>query len=148
MMDDPERFGKLLLELAGRLLEGAPAADDEEEPAEAEDEDDEDDVAAPAPSGAGKAARTDELRDALKLVFMLIAAVYRDALALASGAPGDAALLPVAARAAATLAQQDAPAVLERAVQAVVEAEIMLDRNVAPALTCERLAIALTGALV
>lgn len=145
---DPERFAKGLIEIAGRLAEpdagAATAAEETDDDSESNAEDDDRDAAA----GGTKAVRTDELRDGLKLTFLIVAAAYRDALVLCNGGSPERALLPAAPRLAETLARRDPAALLERAIQAVAEAETMLDRNVAPQLTCERLAVALGGAFV
>jgi DNA polymerase-3 subunit delta' len=143
--DDPEHFGKLLLETAGKLIERpAGTAEAADEDADADDDDAEE---TESPAGGSKVKNTDELREALRLVFMLIAAACRDALALRSGGSADGALLPVNRRLAADLARHDSPDQLDRAVHATAEAERMLDRNVAPALTCEWLSVALGGAV-
>ncbi len=86
---------------------------------------------------------TDMLRDALKLLYVLAAALYRDALVTRHARPELRAAPPQPAfdqRAAALPTDR-----LEAAVRAAAEAERMLDRNVAPPLVCEYLAVALLG---
>ncbi len=139
---DVEAFGKGLVALATELAKQAAPADDDEEDEDDEDDDDEEEDRKPR----SKAVRTDALRDALKLVFLLIAALHRDALVVAGGAP-------VLGRLAAQRARVDdlvgrwSLDQLERDIHAVSEAEHMLDRNVAPQLVCERLAVSLRGEL-
>lgn len=127
---DPEAFAKSLIELATELAERARQASEDVVEPEAEEEDD-------APPSAGKAVPTDELRDALKVVFLLIGALYRDALVAQAGLPAlrSQRVTPVT------------PDHAERCLRAIREAEYMLDRNVAPQLVGERLAVALLGEL-
>jgi DNA polymerase III delta' subunit len=142
---DPEAFAKRLLETAttlARAARGDSAADDEGEAAGAGDEDD-DERDAPR---SGKTVPTDELRDGLKLVFLLIGALYRDALLVRAGS-SLAALLPQHARFVAEVAARTSATGCEAALDALAEAERMLDRNVAPQLVGERLAVALLGEL-
>ncbi|MCA9244340.1 MAG: DNA polymerase III subunit [Phycisphaerales bacterium] len=122
----PEAFGKQVIEAATALA--ARASVDK-------DDDDEDEPADPEPGKARKKAKappktveTDALRDGLKLAFMLIGAALRDRLAEQ-----------------ASKADAEADTRLAEGIEAVFDAERMLDRNVAPQLACERLAIALEG---
>lgn len=125
----PEAFAKALIEQATALAQAGG------EPDEGEPE--------PARARAARTIETDQLRDALKLVLMLVAAVLRDALRVNAG--GQVALaLPAASAAARRLAQGAATDIALR-IDAIATAEQMLDRNVAPPLACERLAIALMG---
>ena len=140
---NPEAFGKRMLEIAQTLAaRAAETAEDEESPAE---------TGAPAEgrsSGRGRAkapARsidTDRLRAALKLVFMLIAAICRDALVRSATGSQAGCLLLADVAAAETIARHDAEWIAQR-IRSVADAELMLDRNVAPQLVCERLAVAL-----
>lgn len=161
---DIEGFGKAVLELADAL--GARAVEEERaEETAGEDSDprkggkkgraergaapvapdadaDED---APADGGREREASADALRDGLKLVFALIGALYRDALAAGVGA--DARFRGVPKHNALTegLARRLSPDQLEAAIRALARAEAMLEQNVAPQLACERLAAALSG---
>jgi DNA polymerase-3 subunit delta' len=130
---DPEAFAKGLIELATELAERArQSTGDRAEPETGGDDDD-------ASRAAGKVP-TDELREALKLVFLLIGAHYRDALVARAGLPAlHPPLQPIAADAT--------PERLEQSLRAIREAEYMLDRNVAPQLVGERLGVALLGEL-
>lgn len=143
---DPETFGKTLVTLATELARRAqpePADDADMEEDDDEDEDvDEDDE---TPSKSSRTVPTDALRDAYKLVLLLIGATYRDALLIQTGAPA-LCVLPQATR-AETLAREASPALLDQCILAISEAEVMLDRNVAPQLVGERLAVALLGEL-
>ena len=154
---DPEAFGKSLIELAtdlaGKLANG-PAGRalrsqisdfesqrrEDRDPGPAADADDE----ADSRKSTGKAASTDELREALKLVFVLIAALIREALVVKTGA---AALcnIPQQRQRVEAIAAAASLDCLDVRIRAVSEAEQMLDRNVAPQLVCERLAVALLG---
>jgi DNA polymerase-3 subunit delta' len=129
---NPEAFSKSLIELATELATRArQPGDDEEEPGGDEDDD--------TPRSAGKMP-TDELREAFKLVLLLIGAHYRDALLAQAGLPAlHPPVQPVAADAESERIAQS--------VRALREAEYMLDRNVAPQLVGERLAVALLGEL-
>jgi len=135
---DVEMFGKTLVELATQLAERGRRADREEaddlEPTEAED----------TGSVSGSTVPTDELRDALKLVLALVAALQREALINRLGAAEVSHLHRLRRRAAAIAAAVSALRI-ENGVQAVVEAERMLDANVSPQLVCERLGVALLG---
>lgn len=141
---DPETFGKTLVALATELaMRAQPEPTDEAdmEDDEDEDEDEDDDT----PSKSSRKVPTDVLRDAYKLVLLLIGATYRDALLIQSGAAA-LRVLPQATR-AETLAREASPALLDQCILAIGEAEVMLDRNVAPQLVGERLAVALLGEL-
>ena len=142
---DVEAFGKSLVALATELAKrAAPAVDEYEE--DEEDDVDEDDDEEEQRKPRRKAVPTDAVRDALKLLLLLIAALHRDALVVAGGAP---ALRQLAAQRACIddLAGRWPLAQLDRDIHAVSEAEHMLDRNVAPQLVCERLGVALRGEL-
>lgn len=141
---DLETFGKTLVALATELaMRAQPEPTDEAdmEDDEDEDEDEDDDT----PSKSSRKVPTDVLRDAYKLVLLLIGATYRDALLIQSGAAA-LRVLPQATR-AETLAREASPALLDQCILAIGEAEVMLDRNVAPQLVGERLAVALLGEL-
>ncbi len=164
VLDEPEGFGKNMIELAGGVTErlratlrdpdgaaargraesgdnaGAPAAAGDD----FQDEEDDDD-GAEAGASASKSAKkipTDELRDALKLLLALGAAIYRDALVSAGGAE----MLRIAARQTARLSSTNLDD-LDAGIRAFADAERLLDRNVAPQLTLERLAIQLRHGL-
>ncbi len=140
---DVEAFGQALIEtattLAGRALRGAESEELEEVGQTAED--DEDTGSKPG----GKAVPTDALRDALKLVLMLVATLYRDALVAQAGTGGLRLLpeQPLIDRLAAETSLDR----LEASITAINDAERMLDRNVAPQLVGEHLAVALLGEL-
>ena len=153
---NPELFGRRLVEIATGLARAAREIDKDEqiadELAEVDEERDEDgdELAEENDDGASKrtsrAMQTAELRDALKLVFLLVAAVYRDALVVQTGA-AELRRLPQPQAYVDELAAQTTPDRLETGLLAVNEAERNLDRNVAPQLTCERLAVAMLGEL-
>jgi len=135
--DAPETFGQRLLEIAGnlaaRLKQSADLALEEE-------------TEGPPERFSPQSVATDELRDALKLVLLLVAALYRDALLQASGAPQLCLVggrVELTERLAATSSYQPP----EAAIRAVQQAEQMLDRNVSPQLVGEYLAAALLGQL-
>lgn len=141
---NPEAFGKVLVDAAAVLAARATGPQD----ADAADEEAEDDEEA----GEGSGGRTrsvppHEFRDALRLVFLLIAGVYRDALLAAVEADARLLRMPNQGEVVRKLVGRSSVAGLETAIQAVAEAETMLERNVNPALVCERLAIALAGEL-
>jgi len=143
----PQDFAATLVEIANGLATRAVEllGDDADEGAVPENSED---SAGPTVSKAtGKTIPTDDFRDALKLVLMLIAAVYRDALVVQTRLAERLRHLPpeldVVERLAADLSMEQ----LETCIKAAAEAEWMLDRNVAPKLACERLAIALSGEL-
>ncbi len=135
---DPEAFAKGLIELATALAERArPGADDDAE----EEPDEEDD----APRSAGRRVPTDELREALKLALLLVGACCRDALLTRFGVAAPASTSRL--RRVPALVAEASFDRLEAGLRAVREAEYMLDRNVAPQLVGERLAVALLGEL-
>ncbi|MBN2447018.1 MAG: DNA polymerase III subunit delta' [Phycisphaerae bacterium] len=113
--------------LAGRMLavEANGDADEDESPTKS----------------SSRGIPTDTQRAALKLVLMLVAAVYREALLtrVATAQRHLPTLNNVATRLAATL-DDDTCAT---AIQAVAQTEQLIDRNVAAQLAAERLAIAL-----
>lgn len=136
---DPESFGKALVEtatgLATRSMEAygqAAAADSEEQGG--------------TRNPAARTVPTDELRDALKLVLLLIAALHRDALVVRTGAEA-LRNVPAQQRRVDHLAAENPLDHLDACLNAVSDAERMLDRNVAPQLACEHLAVALMGEL-
>lgn len=131
---DPEAFGKGLVECATGLAEHAIGRS----AVQAEDVDDE-------LNEGGKKGEvgTDALRDALKLVLALVASLLREALLVRVDAPRLANRRLTAA--AQRLAAGRGEASLTSGIAAVAQAEWMLDRNVAPALVGERLAVALLG---
>jgi DNA polymerase-3 subunit delta' len=142
---DVEGFGKGLVEtaeaLAARLPHRGDAALAEEETEEPETESDD---RAAASEDSARAVATDELREALKLVLMLIANVSREQLLHAAAGVDSVRKLAAGLTAGAS----PPPAArtneeLEEAVRATARAEWMLDRNVAPQLVCERLGIAI-----
>jgi DNA polymerase-3 subunit delta' len=135
---DPEAFANRLVELASKLALRSTEVG-EEGPDEPDTRDQEDTL-----SSAGKAVPTDELRDALKLVLLLMGAIHRDALVARTGA-APLRQVPQEQPRVNRLAAEVLPERLEACLQAVREAEYMLDRNVAPQLACERLAVALLG---
>jgi DNA polymerase III subunit delta' len=147
-----EGFAKTLAEIATTLAKrarklSAAATDEDEELDDADDVEDEDeeDGADRSRRSSAKTVPTDELRDALKLILLLIAALYRDALLASTGAAAPR-FVPRAAAATADLAAY-APEQLDVALRGVNEAERMLDRNVAPQMVGEHLAVALLGEL-
>jgi hypothetical protein len=135
---DPEPFGKRLVEIAeelgGRLSGDADA--DEANGADA-------DADEGGGRGRSREVATDVLRDAFKLILLLIAAAYRDALLVRVGAAAELRLLTTEAQATAQLAARGSAESCQEAVRAVAAAEEMLDRNVAPQLVAEHLAVAL-----
>ncbi len=133
---DPEAFGQALVQAATTLAGRSLRLSDEDEP----DAPIDDNAKAP------KTVPTDELRDALKLVFMLVAAFHRDALVVKTGVQALRGLSQQRAR-VDQLAAEASLDHLDVCIGAVSEAERMLDRNVAPQLVCERLAVALAGEL-
>ncbi len=127
---DPEGFARDIVDAATALA--VPGADAEADPEEAG-----------AKAGARKAA-TDELRDALKIVLVVLAGLFRDALVLRAGANVAPYVPPLRARTERWAAERSADE-LEAAIRAVAHAEQLLDRNVAPQLAGEWLAVALRG---
>jgi len=85
----------------------------------------------------------DALREAVKRVLMLIAAFYRDALVVRVGAESRCHLSGHRQHVQKLSGQTGGR--LEDSLRAIVQAEQMLDRNVAPQLACEWLAAALCG---
>jgi DNA polymerase-3 subunit delta' len=132
---NPEAFGKGLVELATELAGRVRA----EEAADNED-------GGETKSTGGKSVGTDALRAGLKLVFLLVATLYRDALVVATGAPA-LRHLPGQTGRVDRLAHGTPLERLESGIHAISEAERNLDRNVAPQLVCERLAVGLLGEL-
>jgi hypothetical protein len=153
------RFSQELIEsgtaLAARLAQADSQQEHHVEGEDAEDSGasegggdeiiDEEAVAVSGRRGRASALGTSELRDALKLVLMLVAAVYRDALLLNVGGP---AALHLAAQRPLTesISQRASAAHLHTCIRAVAHAERMLVRNVTPALVGEFLGAALVGA--
>ncbi len=129
---NPEQFAKALLEIAEELalrdLELSGSEDEE---------------------GAASRARakvdTDQMRQALKLTLMLIAAVCRDALVRCETSAAQRCLLPPDLPAPQRLARQPGTHLAD-CIAAVADTERLLDRNVAPQLACERLAALLSPA--
>ncbi|MCC6361043.1 MAG: DNA polymerase III subunit delta' [Phycisphaerales bacterium] len=163
----PEAFGKRMIELAtdvsrrvialereeadrlpgtAAVRELEAAADAAEEEAEQDDDEEDEEDAGP------KKVATDKLRDALKLVLSMLSAFYRDVLvdsALRSCGTRivdeSLRMLPAKAAESARLAQELDPQRIDAAIRAIAECERMIDRNVAPQLACEHLAIASAG---
>lgn len=135
---DVEAFGAGLVELAtGLAAQSLRVIGEDETALETDDESD-------IPKSSGKSIPTDQLRDGLKLVLMLVAGLHRDALVVKS----DAAALrnvPQQQRRVDRLAERSSLDHLDACIRAVSEAERTLDRNVAPQLVCEHLAVALLG---
>jgi DNA polymerase-3 subunit delta' len=144
LAENPEAFGKTLLEIAGELA--IRTIDDTGNFADEQPNDEENGEAVRSKTRSG-AIDTDQLRAALKLVLLLIGAICREALILRSAAPMTLRALPPELSAANTLAGDADADQLAARIEAVATAEYMLDHNVAPQLTCERLAIALTDEL-
>jgi hypothetical protein len=155
----PETFAKRCLALATDLVARDAAArkaatsTGEDETAEngveeeAPDDADTESVEPTTTRGAAKRVATDQLRDALKLVLLTLSAVLRDALVAqaadkSSGAPS---LLAREFVPCERISRDWSAAALADAIGAISDAERMIDRNVAPQLACERLAIALTA---
>ena len=142
LVNNPETFGKALLEIAGELA--ARTVEEDEDSAEVQAG--EDGVEASKPRADSKTTiETDQLREALKLVLLLVAAVYRDALVARSAPDASLRILPRELSAVDGLAGAVEADQLAERIEAIVTAERMLDRNVAPQLACERLAVALCG---
>lgn len=129
----PEAFAKRCVELAGelaaRIIEIEAPPDPEEKPK--------------SRSKASANVETDQLRDALRLVLLTLATLLRDGLSRA--VTQRPAIFPQRAEAVAAHAGHATPEELADQIEAVALAEQMLDRNVAPQLTCERVAAALRG---
>lgn len=141
LANDPETFAKALLEIAREL-----AIRTIEETGEA-DEQPNDNTETTKPKTGLKTIETDRLREAVKLVLLLIAAIYRDALIVRSAHDAPLRALPPELAAVDTLAHATAADNLAERIEAIATAERMLDRNVAPQLACEHLAVALSGEL-
>ncbi len=128
-----EAFGKQMIE-AATALAGRAALDSDEDDGDANGED-----ADAGQRGARKKSakappktvETDALREGLKLALMLVGAALRERLAKQAEQTDAAADTRIA-----------------EGIEAVFDAEQMLDRNVAPQLACERLAIVLDGGTV
>jgi hypothetical protein len=144
------------VEAAGRVQDDAAAdadGDDDEDASDVEENDEPAGRAGSRGGGGGKsrtgsrAVATDDFRTAMKLLLMLAAALFRDALILRDGADTGLMSLPAQQRLSAVLAEGAFAAPPEDCIAAVAEAESMLDRNVNNQLLCERLAAALVGAV-
>jgi len=142
LANDPETFGRTLLEIAGEL-----AVRTIEETGNFAADQTNDEGATIATKASSRTIETDQLREALKLVLLLVAAIYRDGLIVRSA--GDATLraLPPELAAVDSLARTANAEQLADRIEAVATAERMLDRNVAPQLACEHLGVALSGEL-
>ncbi len=139
----PEAFGKSMLEIATELaLRTAETVGQTETTGEAELPAEKTTAGQKRVKTSARTIDTDELRTALKLVFMLIAAIGRDALVRAATGAGTGGILPANVAATETFLQHDPDWIAQR-IEAIADAEQMLDRNVAPQLVCERLAVAL-----
>ena len=150
---DIEAFGKGLIEtaesLASRMIESAKTGEAErDELPFARTKTRKKSTRANAPKPAAKAVPTDDFRAAMKLVLMLIAAVYRDALIMASAGSSALMTLPERYALAKRPATDEGGADPESCIRAVAEAETMLDRNVNNQLLCEHLAVRLSGLMV
>jgi hypothetical protein len=140
----PETFGKTLIEIANELAirtveDSGNFADEQFDDPENRD--------SSRSKSSSRTIETDELRAALKLVLLLIGAICREALIARSTSETSLRALPPDLAAVGALADHADVDQLAERIEAVAAAEYMLDRNVAPQLTCERLAIALTGEL-
>ena len=133
---NPEAFGKALLEIAGELA--VRIAEDRQQAESASEE-------GGRTKSSSKNVDTDQLRDALKQVFTLAAAIYREAMLQHVGGEG-LCWLEGRCTAPNTLAGSTDEQQLIDAARNITEAERMLDRNVTPQLVCEYLAVALSGA--
>jgi DNA polymerase III delta' subunit len=131
-------FASHLIEHATRLaaaLADSQAADEDR----AADADSSQDATGP---GAAAPPPGDELREAVKLVLLAVAAVCRDALIARCGA--DALHhLPAQRERTRRLARALSAEQLEHGIRAAFAAERMLDQNVAPQLVCDFLAAVL-----
>jgi DNA polymerase-3 subunit delta' len=142
--DDPEGWAKRLIDGAQKLALRLRGGVQPEEPEEAEPEEGEEAGEELSRLRTGSDLETDDLRDALKLSLMLVAAILRDALARRSGAEGLLAVADASA-AAEKLATAHSAEELAGRIEACSRAEWMIDRNVTRVLACERLAIAMGG---
>ncbi len=155
---EPEAFSKALVEIAGAFVQRRKAEskknalasdrppDGEEMQDQSEDGDEDEDE-----KESAKTVATDELRDALKTCFAIVAALLRDALVSRSlrgcgtlpQSKAELRLLSTKIAAIDRLAESADDEQLSGRIRGVSQAESMLDRNVSPALVCERLALAL-----
>lgn len=141
LKNDPEAFAAGMLEAATELAaRDMQAGDDEEESDETADE-----GRRSSPRTKSTNVPTDQLRDALKLTLLLLAAFYRDALISQHQTATPLNLPPLQER-SGRLAKFHTADELDAALTAINRAERMLDQNVAPQLVGERLAAALNGA--
>lgn len=145
--EHPESFAKELLEAASGVAQRLRSASSESSIVENDSASDEDEDAEDGEAGTGKRAASktipaDELRDALKLTLTLFSALLRDALLLGTGATPR--LVSRASSTAVLAKELDELAIADR-LEAVMQSERLIDRNVAPQLACESLAIALGG---
>jgi DNA polymerase III delta' subunit len=156
LIETAELLAKRTVEAAGRVQDDAAAdadGDDDEDASDVEENDEPAGRAGSRGGGGGKsrtgsrAVATDDFRTAMKLLLMLAAALFRDALILRDGADTGLMSLPAQQRLSAVLAEGAFAAPPEDCIAAVAEAESMLDRNVNNQLLCERLAAALVGAV-
>jgi DNA polymerase III delta' subunit len=139
-----DSFAKVLVEQAAEL---AARLNAKTQPADADEDDPSDDGASDDEEKQAKATPTDQLRDALKLVLMLAGGVLRDVLYLRRNDRGTL-LFSGSAKPLEQLASRRSEDLLLDSIRAVAETEVMLDRNVAPQLACERLAAVLSGAVL
>ena len=159
--NEPEAFSKALVEIAAEVVQrrkaeekkaaktaaGAPDGDQPED----ETDDDVDAEDTDEEKTSVKNIATDELRGALKLCFAIVSAILRDALVSQSlrgcgaGTGDEAGLRLLSPKIAAVdrLAGTADDGQLSGRIRGVSHAEYMLDRNVAPALVCDRLALSL-----
>jgi DNA polymerase III delta' subunit len=150
----PEKSGEQMVEIARRLAvrlaqasaTAEPDADEDEAQAEPDSDDGEADAESDGRRAAGRvserAVPTDQLRDALKLVLMLAAAVFREALLHRVKAAGALRAFERPPAVVETLSSRLSAGRLADALEAVGQCERMLDRNVAARLACERLCVA------
>lgn len=142
LLSDPEAFGKCLLEIAGELAvrnnEGVEFGDEEAENVEELAE----------PRSSPSTIDTSQLREALKLVFSLLAVIFRETLLARLGCDPALRALPQGFKAVESLARGADVDGLTMQIRAIATAERMLDRNVAPQLVCEYLAVSLSGEIV
>lgn len=145
---DPESFGKQMVAAAEEITKSArrAASESEEEDVESDEESREE----PAEESGGasrsksRSGASDEQRQALKLMLLLVASVLRAALLRRTGTAGALGDFPAGPAVAGLAARLDADR-LSDGIRAVAEAERMIDRNVSGQLACERLAVALGG---
>lgn len=139
-------------QLAKKMLAVERGAQDAE--ADASDDDGADDsgdetVSDDGGDTGGKSAKvgTDVLRDAAKLLLMLMAALVRDGLLLAEGAEPRLLLLGKS-RLAELLARGGDPESLSAAIDAIARCEQMLDMNVNQKMAFDRLCLGLRGGVL